>query len=48
LPPIATEFVRRDARRRCGRTADVPPVDGVILGAGKQRLDVSVDVKAVG
>jgi transglutaminase-like putative cysteine protease len=25
--------------------ADVSPVDGVILGAGKQQLDVSVDVK---
>jgi transglutaminase-like putative cysteine protease len=28
--------------------ADVSPVDGVIFGGGKQQLDVSVDVKAVG
>jgi len=28
--------------------ADVSPVDGVLLGAGKQKLDVSVDVQAVG
>jgi transglutaminase-like putative cysteine protease len=27
--------------------ADVSPIDGVILGAGKQRLQVSVDVKAL-
>ena len=27
--------------------ADVSPVDGVLLGAGKQKLDVSVDVQAV-
>ncbi len=27
--------------------ADVSPIDGVILGAGKQKLDVSVDVKAI-
>ena len=27
--------------------ADVSPIDGVILGSGKQKLDVSVDVKAV-
>lgn len=27
--------------------ADVAPIDGVIVGAGRQRLDVSVDIKAV-
>jgi hypothetical protein len=27
---------------------DVPPVDGMIMGARKQRLDVSVAVKVVG
>ncbi len=28
--------------------ADVSPIDGVIVGAGRQALDVSVDIKAVG
>jgi transglutaminase-like putative cysteine protease len=28
--------------------ADVAPIDGVIVGAGRQTLDVSVDIKAVG
>ena len=27
--------------------ADVSPIDGVILGSGRQKLDVSVDVKEV-
>ncbi len=28
--------------------ADVSPIDGVIVGAGRQALDVSVDIRAVG
>ncbi len=28
--------------------ADVSPIDGVIVGAGRQALGVSVDIKAIG